>query len=94
MKYLVSVYMTDLSYGGPEEGGWHYEVGEIIRTVKTFKNQDIAYGYCRRLNDKLDTTLNKNRRSKSSVLSEGEYTACVHKNFAPQSYPETTPHYE
>lgn len=34
------------------------------------------------------------QRSKSSVLSEGEYEARVHEGCCPSHFPEVRPHYE
>lgn len=95
--YLVSVYLEDLAYGGPEEGGWYYNTGELVRTVKLFRSEERANDYCRRLNQKLRSREfgpNKDRRDISSVLSEGIYSADVHEDFAPRYYPERKPHYE
>lgn len=94
MTYIVAVYMTDRAYGGPEEGGWWYDTGEHIRTVKTFRRESQAIDYCRRLNATLDKTLNRGRREISSVLSNGRYAAEIWDNHAPRHYPETRPYYE
>ncbi len=95
--YLVSVYLEDLAYGGPEEGGWYYNTGELVRTVKLFRSEERANDYCRRLNRKLRSREfgpNKDRRDISSVLSEGIYSADVHEDFAPRHFPERKPRYE
>lgn len=94
MTYVVAVYMTDREYGGAEEGGWWYDTGDIVRTVKTFRNEQKAINYCQRLNSILDKTLNRGRRPTSSVLSTGRYAAEVWDNHAPRFYPERHPHYE
>lgn len=96
-SYLVSVYLEDRAYGGPEEGGWWYTVGQLIRTVKIFKSEEKAYEYCRRLNQKLRSRTfgpNEGRRDISSVLSDGEFVADVYPDFAPKHFPEQRPHYE
>lgn len=94
MTYVVAVYMTDRSYGGPEEGGWWYDTGNLVRTVKTFRNEQSAINYCRRFNETLDKTLNRGRREISSVLSTGRYAAEIWDNYAPRYYPERRPYYE
>lgn len=39
--FSVAIYETDRAYGGPEEGGWWYNVGKRIdETVRTFPNTD------------------------------------------------------
>ena len=94
--YLVAIYLEDMRYGGPEEGGWYYNVGVLVRVVKGFNSEQTAIAYCRRMNDKLKSRQfgpNRNRREMSSVLSEGEYWAQVHENEAPKWYPDSKPHY-
>lgn len=93
-KYLVAVYMVDKAYGGPEEGGWWYDTGELIRIIDVFGHEQKAYDFCLRLNKLLRRTLNKGRREISSVLSTGRYFAEVYEDCAPRHYPEITPHYE
>lgn len=94
MKYVVAVYLEDRCWGGPEEGGWWYDAGEHVRTMRVFNDVDKACIYTNRLNRLLDKTLNKDRRELSSVLSDGRYCALIHDNFAPARYPEQRPHYE
>ena len=92
--YVVAVYLCDRAYGGPEEGGWWYDTGEMARIIRTFKDEDRAEAYATRMNSLLNATINKGRRDISSVLSDGKYYAEVHKNIAPHHYPERRPHYE
>lgn len=94
MSYVVGVYLCDRAYGGPEEGGWWYNTGELVRTVKVFRNEDKAIEFCQRMNRLLNVTINKGRREISSVLSEGRFYAEIHDDYAPRFYPETRPHYE
>lgn len=94
--YLVAVYLVDRCYGGPEEGGWWYTKGRIARTVKVTKSEEAAYAYARRLNEKLNSRRfgpNADRRSISSVLSEGIFDARVYENAAPKEFPEEAPYY-
>ena len=94
MKYIVAVYLQDRAFGGPEEGGWWYDTGNHVRTMRVFGNESQAIAYSYRLNEKLATTLNRGRRSISSILSTGRYGAEVYDDFAPKHYPVTRPHYE
>ena len=41
-KWIVAAYELELSYGGPEEGGWWSDSGQLIRTLKTFNNEGLA----------------------------------------------------
>ena len=92
--YVVAVYLCDRAYGGPEEGGWWYDTGEMARIIRTFKDEERAVAHATRMNRLLDATINKGRREISSVLSDGRYCAEVHENIAPHHYPERRPHYE
>lgn len=94
---IVSVYLLDRCYGGPEEGGWYYTAGELVRTVRLFQSEEEAYEYSSRLNNKLSSRIfgpNLGRRDMSSVLSEGLYISKVHEDHAPKYYPEEAPRYD
>ncbi len=92
--YVVAVYLCDRAYGGPEEGGWWYDTGELVRIHRTYKDEDRAAAKATRMNSLLNATINKGRREISSVLSDGRYYAQVRENIAPAHYPERRPHYE
>jgi hypothetical protein len=95
--YVVAVYLEDRAYGGPEEGGWWYDVGSLTRVVRVFKRECIAAAYCRKLNARLQSRAfgpNLGRREISSVLSDGEYCARVFADTAPAGFPERRPRYE
>jgi hypothetical protein len=94
-RYVVAVYLQDRAYGGREEGGWYYDCGEHVRTMRVFASEQRAVQYCQRLNKKLDSAaLNEGRREISSVLSTGRYGAEIHYDLAPAFYPSQRPHYE
>ena len=97
--FHVCVYMVDKRYGGPEEGGWWYEVGvpclEHGVPLPRFTTDPIA---AERMADDMTRKiaklgLNKGRRSISSVLSTGQYMVRVEEGW-PKPYPETRPYYE
>ena len=93
-SYTVAVYDCDRAYGGPEEGGWWFNCGTLIKPVRTFPSEDQAFEFARRMNAKLRHFINSHRRPMSSVLSEGEIWAEVHEGAPPKHYPEYHPHYE
>ena len=39
VKY-ANAYLTDRFYGGPEEGGWYYDVGEPIMSLPFLANEE------------------------------------------------------
>ena len=43
MKFYVNLYSVGRAYGGPEEGGWHYDYGEFQRTLAIVPDEDQAY---------------------------------------------------
>jgi hypothetical protein len=91
--FYVAVYLVDRAYGGPEEGGWWYDTGDLVRVIRTTPSENKAYELAGRLNGHL-RRLNYGRRPVSSVLSDGVYRAQVWSDLPPKFYPETRPHYE
>jgi hypothetical protein len=98
--YTVAWFSTAQAYGGPEEGGWWYDTGAPLRVVRTFRNEDQAYTYCRRLNETAarltfgpDWRDRINPREKSSVLCDSYIAAEVCEG-PPAPYPAERPHYD
>lgn len=48
--YVVARYTQDRAYGGPEEGGWWYDCGELERIVTATRDEDAAWEVVRHLN--------------------------------------------
>ncbi len=94
--WTVAIFMMDRQYGGPEEGGWYYDVGEpeleYAHLVKGFEFEEDANAYCSEL-QRLTEELNKGRPSIGSVLSRGRYAARICEGY-PKSFPAERPHYE
>lgn len=93
-NYSVAVYLVDRAYGGPEEGNWWYDTGDLIKQIKLFHVEQKAIQFRDRMQRLLDKTLNKGRRSIGSVLSKGWYYAEVHDGIPPSFYPSAKPRYE
>lgn len=92
--WLVSVYSVDRAYGGPEEGGWWYDTGQLERTVAAFRSLDKAVRYCERLTQKL-SRLNAGKYPPNSVLSRGDWLdAMIHRRVAPTYFPSARPIFE
>lgn len=95
-QWSVCVYLVELAFGGPEEGGWWYEVGYPVGKQQfLFADEDDACAAANRLGDLLDGPVgpNRGRRPMHSVASDGVYRA--HVAFGqPVEFPEVTPHYE
>lgn len=93
-SYIVSVFECNREYGGPEEGGWWYDTGVLVKTIRVFHNEDEAISFSNRMQRLLDKTLNKDRHDIGSVLCEGWYTSLIYENASPRSFPLVRPHYE
>lgn len=96
-RYIVSVYLEDMAYGGGEEGGWWYNTAQLTRSIRRFRTHRAARQYATRLNDKLDSRLwgpNEGKRDISSVLSDGVYVARINRDTPPEFTPERRPRYE
>ncbi len=103
--YFVAVYMVDKAFGGPEEGGWWYDYGDLVIDTDLLKangislpiaydNMDTAERVCGYQNQLLNNTLNVGRREISSMASAGRYMAMVFENELPNHFPTEKPRYE
>lgn len=89
---FVNIYLTDREYGGPEEGGWWYDVGEPICSTPA-DSQKEAELFLRCLEKWCETTnKDEDRRPPSSMASNGYYLAMIQKHPA-RAYPEEAPSY-
>ncbi len=96
--YTVCPFLVDRAYGGPEEGGWWYDVGEpaigpdfpVPVICHTREEAEVLAGYMQRT---LNNTINVGRYPVESVLSNGSYQAQVCEEW-PKAYPDRRPHYE
>jgi hypothetical protein len=96
MRYVVAVYELDRSYGGPEEGGWWYDTGALVRVHSVERDEERAWAKARRINRSLAyKEALSGRRPLSSVAYEGGHLAAeVWEGTAPEFYPTHRPHYE
>ena len=94
-RYVVAIYDCAQAYGGPEEGGWYYDTGSLLRIHSVHSNEDAAYDRCRRLNRHLNAMQESaGKRPYTSAASDGWYMADVYENTAPEGFPARRPHYE
>lgn len=54
MKYVVSYYELGLAFGGPEEGGWRYDTGNLVRLVQIVRPERTARAMAEWANRLLD----------------------------------------
>ncbi len=95
----ANLYLHDRDYGGPEEGGWWYDTytpadgdwdetppryGHFTSVEEAEKAMVELRAWCERENS--------NRRSPSSVASEGHFCARL-ESWPPEPMPARRPHY-
>ena len=93
-RHIVAFYEIDRAFGGPEEGGWWYDCGELRRVLKVVPNADRAYVLAARANRLMDRLQRHKRNIYSVAYAGGRYSACVFEDIAPRAFPEIRPHYE
>lgn len=86
MAVWVNVYEVNRRYGGPEEGGWYYDTGELI-LCKKFYDNDSAQDYAESLRDKYPNT-----GKRYSVLGGEDYNIWLEDSVG-EDFPKETPYY-
>jgi hypothetical protein len=89
-KRYVNVYLVNRCYGGPEEGGWWFEEGELIDTFCLPSEEE-----CLKLKQELlaGEYSNEGRAPLSSTQCTGVYWIRVEATVG-KDFPEEDPHYE
>uniref|UniRef100_UPI0035CC9C69 hypothetical protein n=1 Tax=uncultured Sphingomonas sp. TaxID=158754 RepID=UPI0035CC9C69 len=100
----IAVYLVQLAYGGPEEGGWYYQTGELCTdpelasfgTTFTDGHETRAKAMADEVQVHLDRDWNTDDHAReiSSVLSAGRFEACVHDGCPPATFPAERPRYD
>jgi hypothetical protein len=100
----VAVYLVQRLWGGPEEGGWWYEAGELCTVPEltafgtTFPtaHEESAVRMASEVQQHLDRDWNVGDHAcpLSSVLSAGRFVAQVHDGWPPLAFPAERPRYE
>lgn len=88
-KY-ITIYLVNRSYGGPEEGGWWYDTGDPVFTIRVNGRNRLHY---RRIAERFCRLYNRGRRDLSSILCEGVYR-WGESNKPGKPYPSVPPQYE
>lgn len=87
---FVNVHMVHRCYGGPEEGGWWFDTGELVE-VWAMPNEAAAKAKASAL--EMGEYSNDDRRPLHSVCSNGVYRVTV-SDTPGQDWPERFPRYE
>jgi hypothetical protein len=87
--FFVGVYDVNRNYGGPEEGGWWFDSGELIKTVVAANRTEAES-----VRDVLQNDYPHSRK-RYSVLGGEDYDIYIFEGKLPDPYfPEERPHYE
>lgn len=90
--FSVAIYHLSRSYGGPEEGGWYYDVGfRVDETVRTFRNNPEGHYDAERYLESLHAL---EFPTTSKGFGHATYTSRVFSEELPeQRFPRHTPRY-
>lgn len=88
-KWMV-IHEVHREFGGPEEGGWYYDTGEVEASIPLhdFDDEDIAM-----LHHLMKKAFPNTGSSSSVVPREAEYRI-TYSETRGEDYPQVRPHYE
>lgn len=93
----VALYETNRAYGGPEEGGWWYDVGERVpgtEAIVCHSVEEVAAATDRLATRVRVLGLNAGRHELTSVLCDGWIVPCSFAGAnAVEHFPEERPIY-
>ena len=89
MRFIIALYEIDRAYGGPEEGAWWYDTGELALAPTETRAVQLAD----RANRLLERLQRHRRRVDSVLYDGGRYAAIVFEWTAPPAFPEVRPQY-
>jgi hypothetical protein len=93
MSFTIAFYEIGLACGGPEEGGWWYETGEIVRLISITRTEGAALAIASRANRLLDRVQRHHRPVHSAAYDGGRFRALVFAGLPPASFPVERPAY-
>ena len=87
-RHVVAFYEIDRRHGGPEEGGWWYDCGELHRVLRVAVSEEAAHAAAARANRLMDRLQRCMLRVSSLAYEGGRHKACLFAGTAPQWFPE------
>lgn len=97
MKKYVNAYSVDRSYGGPEEGGWWYDAGELLESQSCHADDEEAL---ESLIEDAKADLRKKYGPEFEGIPHRNYTnggpnlEIYVEDHPGENFPERKPHYE
>lgn len=89
----INTYETNRAYGGPEEGGWWFDIGDPVESVQFDFSYQARYALPEFEERWMKRNKEEERKRPSSVNCDGWYETYLEDKFA-ESYPKQKPHYE
>ena len=92
-EIYVNEYLVGKDYGGPEEGGWWYNVGKFVKCRGIYTLEELAL-------DRLGILVpliaiqNKDMYPPDSLLSNNNWSSIFVEKQKGENYPKVRPHYE
>jgi len=93
MTYVLAIYAIDRAYGGPEEGGWWYDTGELVRVIATTKSETRAHAAAERVNGLLQRLQRRKTPVCSVNYAGGRHRALVEIDKPVPFFPQVRPSY-
>ncbi len=89
--YILAFYEMDRVYGGPEEGRWWFDTGQLLRVWGTFKSEERACAVALRSNRLLNTCNGIERMSDRSSTPADAIRSRSTRTSLPNSIPMFAP---
>lgn len=89
-KWRVNIYQLDQGYGGPEEGGWYYEIEEPELSIPFAASR---YAEAVKVAEALEAVYQDHRYRYSVIPRGADYHVRIERRAAVAS-PQVQPHYE
>lgn len=94
MAHVLAIYEVDRAWGGPEEGGWWYDCGQLARVIAVVSDEQRARTICERANRLLQRLQRCKRPVDSVAYAGGRHAVITFERIAPEFFPAQRPHYE
>ena len=94
VTHYIAVYEVDRAYGGPEEGGWYFDTGELVYCEPIAEGTTPEDVQARREALKAEWFDPEARPVHSVLYHGGQYEVTTAKGVPVPFYPAEIPRYE